>query len=70
MPVDYVEAVDSNRLIIDAEKGTAIITAIISNKLKAICTVNVTKPDPSLKFTKKPYISTYYFNPKPSCKFR
>lgn len=63
-----VATVDNNGVVTGVEEGTAIITAVSSNKLKATCTVKVTKPDPSLKFTKEPYISTYYFNPKPSCK--
>ena len=69
-----------NGQVVGVSAGTATITATLDEatlssmtdkekeKAKATCTVSVTKPDQSLMFTKEPYISTYYFNPKPSCK--
>lgn len=74
---DKIATVDSNGQVVGKAEGTVTITATVENttkttddvkEQKATCTVKVTKPDPSLKFTKEPYISTYYFNPKPSCK--
>ena len=75
---DKIATVDSNGQVVGKSEGTVTVTAIVEStgsketteeeEQKATCTVKVTKPDPSLKFTKEPYISTYYFNPKPSCK--
>ena len=46
--------------------GTAVITARILGGTKATCTVTVVEPNPDGELFEVPYVSTYYFNPKPT----
>ena len=46
--------------------GTTVITAKILGGTKATCAVTVREPKPDSKLFEVPYVSTYYFNPKPT----
>ena len=60
-----IASVDSNGQVVGVSKGTTTIIAKTSTGQKAQCKVTVTEPDPDKMF-EVPYVSTYYFNPKPS----
>lgn len=58
-------AVTETGLVIANGEGTVTITATSTNGKTATCTVTVIEPDLDPLFV-VPYVSTYYFNPKPS----
>lgn len=67
-----IAVVDSNGKVTAKSEGTAVITAKTSNGKTATCTITVEKEEEVIieqnidSLFKVPYISTYYFNPKPS----
>ena len=54
-------------LVVAKGEGTVVITAAAPNGKTATCTVTVIEPELDPLFV-VPYVSTYYFNPKPSVK--
>ena len=60
-----VATVADTGVVVGAGEGTTVITATTSNGKTASCTIIVVENDVDSLFV-VPYVSTYYFNPKPS----
>ena len=60
-----VATVADTGVVVGAGEGTTVITATTSNGKTASCTITVVEKDVDSLFV-VPYVSTYYFNPKPS----
>ena len=60
-----VATVADTGVVVGAGEGTTSITATTANGKSASCTITVVERDVDSLFV-VPYVSTYYFNPKPS----